>query len=106
MSVPGRQRVVDFELASFSATAATNVSWIPLVTISRDEAVQRWPVEKNAPCTARFTAVVRSASSSTTSGFLPPISSCTFAIRATAFAAIARPVSTEPVKLIASTSGR
>ena len=88
-----------------STIAATNLSWMPLVTISRDEAVQRWPVEKNAPLTADSTAVFRSASSSTTSGFLPPISSWIFFICATALAATLRPVSTEPVKLIASTRG-
>ena len=29
---------------------------MPSVTISRDEAVQRWPVEKKAPLTAQSTA--------------------------------------------------
>ncbi len=78
---------------------------MPAVTMSRAEAVQRCPVEKKAPCAAAFTAVARSASSSTTSGFLPPISSWTFAMRAIAFAAMPRPVPTEPVKLSAATSG-
>ncbi len=78
---------------------------MPSVTISRDDAVQRCPVEKYAPCTAQLTAVARSASSRITSGFLPPISSWTFAIRAIAFAAMLRPVSTEPVKLMPATSG-
>ena len=50
------------------------------MTIRREDAVQRWPVEKKAPLTAHSTATFRSASSSTTSGFLPPISSCTFFI--------------------------
>ncbi len=40
-----------------SASASTKRSWIPSVTISRDEAVQRWPVEKKAPLTAHSTAV-------------------------------------------------
>src|SRR5262249_41387307 len=39
------------------------------------------------------------------SGFLPPISSWSFAMRAIAFAAMARPVDTDPVKLIAATPG-
>ena len=78
---------------------------MPSVTIRRDDAVQRWPVEKYAPCTATFTAVARSASSTTTSGFLLPISSWNFAMRETAFCAIDRPVSIDPVKLIAATSG-
>ncbi len=80
---------------------------MPSVTISREEAVQRWPVEKKAPFAAHSTAVLRSASSSTTSGFLPPISSWTFfiGVAATHCAAMRRPVETEPVKEIASTSG-
>ena len=78
---------------------------MPSVTISRDEAVQRCPVEKKAPLTAHSTATSRSASSSTTSGFLPPISSWNFFIALrTQAAATLRPVPTEPVKLIASTS--
>ena len=73
---------------------------MPCVTIKRDEAVQRWPVEKNAPFTAHSTATLTSASSSTTSGFLPPISSWNFFIGrdATQACAILRPVPTEPVK--------
>jgi hypothetical protein len=50
------------------------------VTISLEEAVQRCPVEKNAPLTAASVATFTSASSSTTSGFLPPISSWNFFI--------------------------
>ena len=80
---------------------------MPSVTIRREEAVQRWPVEKNAPLTAHSTALARSASSSTMSGFLPPISSCTFFIgsEATQAAATRRPVATEPVNEIAFTPG-
>ena len=63
-----------------SVRASTKRSWMPLVTISREDAVQRCPVEKNAPLVAHSTAILTSASSSTTSGFLPPISSCTFFI--------------------------
>ena len=44
-------------------------------------AVQRWPVEPKAPCAVASTARSMSASSSTTTGFLPPISHCTFAPR-------------------------
>ncbi len=54
---------------------------MPSVTMMRDEAVQRWPVPKKAPSIAQVTARSRSASSRTTSGFLPPISSCTRACR-------------------------
>ena len=78
---------------------------MPSVTIRRLDAVQRWPVWKYAPLTATDTAVARSASSSTMSGFLPPISSCTrvpFFIAATP---MPTPMSCDPVKLTASTSG-
>ena len=75
------------------------------MTISRDDAVQRWPVEKKAPLTAQSTAVFMSASSSTISGFLPPISSWNLRIREAQAAATLRPVSTEPVKVTASTLG-
>ena len=74
--------------------------------MSRLDAVQRWPAWKNAPFTATDTAVARSASSSTMSGFLPPISSCTRAPLRTAAAATPGPTSCEPVKLTASMSGR
>ena len=72
--------------------------------MTREEAVQRWPVEKKAPLTVHSTAVLRSASSSTTSGFLPPISSWNFFIVPTQASATLRPVDTEPVKVMALTS--
>ena len=90
-----------FSPFSRSATAATKRSWMPSVTISRDEAVQRWPVEKNAPLTAHSTATPRSASSSTTSGFLPPISSWKRRITLTLASATRAPVAWLPVKLMA-----
>ncbi len=77
---------------------------MPSVTINRLDAVQRWPVEKNAPLTAQATAVSRSASSSTTSGFLPPISSCTLPWRPATVLSTVSPVSTEPVKVTPLTS--
>jgi hypothetical protein len=55
--------MVSFFIAS--TVAATNRSWMPSVTMIRDDAVQRWPVEKKPPCTAQFTAVARSMSSPT-----------------------------------------
>ena len=67
--------------------------------------MQRWPVEKNAPFAAHSTAVFRSASSSTTSGLLPPISSWNFRMCSAEALATRLPVSTEPVKEIAFTSG-
>ena len=65
--------------------------------------MQRWPVEKKPLFSAAFTATSRSASSSTTIGFLPPISSWNLAMRATQACAMRWPVATEPVKLIALT---
>ncbi len=90
---------------SRSVTAATNLSWMPSVTTMRDDAVQRWPVEKKAPLTATSTATLRSASSSTTSGFLPPISSWNLRMCSTQAAATFLPVPTEPVKVMASMRG-
>ena len=86
--------------------AVTKLSWTFSVTISREEAVQRWPVWKKAPLTAHSTAILRSASSSTTRGFLPPISSWSFFIGSLSMqvAAMRRPVATEPVKEIPATS--
>ena len=57
MSVPCASASSTFSVFSFSVTAATKRSWMPAVTMSRDDAVQRWPVEKYAPCTATLTAV-------------------------------------------------
>src|SRR3954453_496196 len=80
---------------------------MPSVTIKREDAVQRWPVEKYEPLTQASTATLTSASSSTTIGFLPPISSWNFFIGLdnTQACAILRPVATEPVKEMAWTAG-
>ena len=78
---------------------------MPACTISRDEAVQRWPVEKKAPFRQAATARSRSASSITSIGFLPPISSCSFFMPSAPARAIMRPVWAEPVKEIAAMSG-
>ena len=77
---------------------------MPSVTMTRDDAVQRCPVEKNADCATVSTATLRSASSSTTVGFLPPISSWNLRITLTLASATRRPVFTEPVKVMALTS--
>ena len=87
-----------------STSAPTKRSWMPSVTMRREEAVQRWPVEKKAPLAAHSTAVFRSESSSTTSGFLPPISSWKRRRRSAEAMATRLPVATEPVKEMASTS--
>ena len=52
-------------------TASTKRSWIPSVTISRLDAVQRWPDWKKAPLTATDTAVVNIVWDF--AGFLPPV---------------------------------
>src|SRR5262245_46928445 len=78
---------------------------MPSVTISLLDAVHRWPAWKKAPLIATDTAVFKSASSTTMSGFLPPISSCTREPALTAAAATDGPTSCEPVKLTASTCG-
>ena len=73
--------------------------------MSRDDAVHRCPAEKNAPLIANSTALSRSASSSTMSGFLPPISSCILPPRANTLAPILRPTAEEPVKVMPATFG-
>ncbi len=68
-------------------------------------AAHRWPALLNAESSAQWTALSRSASSHTTSGFLPPSSRETFARRWAPATAIFRPTAVDPVKLIRSTSG-
>ena len=83
----------------------TKSSWIARCTISREAAVQRWPLVPNADHTTLSRARSRSASSQTTIGFLPPSSRLT---RLRVFAArvlISTPVSVWPVKLMTLTSG-
>ncbi len=48
----------------------------------REVAVQRWPVEPNAPFMTPARARLKSASPQTTAGFLPPISQVTLMPRA------------------------
>ena len=79
--------VVDFGLAFFvgyvvenaaregARRAAVNRSRIGSSTMTREVAVQRCPVEKNAAFTTTLTASGMSASARTIVGFLPPISS-------------------------------
>ena len=68
-------------------------------------AAHRWPALLNAERRVQRTASSRSASSQTTSGFLPPSSRESFARRRPASTAISRPTALEPVKLITPTSG-
>ena len=68
-------------------------------------AAHRCPAFENAEATVHSTARPRSASSQTTSAFLPPSSMQVFARRRPAASAIARPVAADPVKLTRSTPG-
>jgi hypothetical protein len=73
--------------------------------MTRLVAVQAWPVRPKPPCAAMPAATVGSASSKTTSGFLPPISSRIRACRAVTIASISRPTALDPVKETAARSG-
>jgi len=66
---------------------------------------QRCPAFEKADASTHSTAGSRSASSQTTSAFLPPSSRHVFASRRAAAALIERPVAAEPVKLTRPTSG-
>ena len=68
-------------------------------------AAQRWPALLKAERAAQRAAGSRSASSQTTSGFLPPSSSDTRARREPATRAISRPTAVDPVKLTTATRG-
>ena len=68
----------------------------------RDDAVHFCPVPPYAPFTAQATARSISASSMTARAFFDPISICMRVMLAIAPAAILRPVSTDPVKVMAS----
>ena len=70
----------------------------------RLDAAQRWPALEKDASRAQCTALSRSASSQTTSAFLPPSSSDNFLSCPPAFSAISRPTRVEPVKEITSTS--
>ena len=74
-------------------------------TISREAAVQRWPLVPNADQMTESRARSRSASSQTTIGFLPPSSRLTRLRVSAARRLISTPVSVWPVKLMTLTSG-
>ncbi len=82
-----------------------NSSYTASKTTILEAAAHRWPAFENDDCTAQRTALSRSASSHTTSAFLPPSSRHTLASRRPAVSAIQRPVAAEPVKLTRSTCG-
>ena len=88
-----------------AASLATNSSAIFSSTISRSVDMQIWPWFMKAPNTAALTAPSMSASSSTTSGALPPSSSSTGFRCRPASSAMIRPTLVEPVKLMRLTAG-
>ena len=77
-----------------------NSSYTESSTITRLVAVQRWPVEPKAPCTIPPRALSMSASSSTMTAFLPPISAWTFLRRLAPLAYRSVPISVDPVNEI------
>jgi hypothetical protein len=90
---------------ALSTTSRVNSAATDLTTMARDVAVHRCPVEPNAPCTVPVAASSRSASSSTMTGFLPPISHCTFLSVRAASEYNRVPTSFEPVNEMARMSG-
>ena len=89
-----------------SVSAATKRSWMPSVTIRRDDAVQRWPVEKKAPLTRSFDRDRRGRRRrARPAGSCRPSRAGTCACARRDAAATRLPVPTEPVKVMASTSG-
>ena len=105
MSMPASRPLPTLSARVRATSASVNRSTIGSSTMTREVAVQRWPVEKNAALTTTFTASAMSASASTMVGFFPPISSCTRARRFAASTAIRLPVASDPVNEIAFTSG-
>ena len=90
---------------SAGTSSASSFSYTPLPAMIRVAAVQSWPLlKKPASLTASATAL-RSASSKTTTGALPPSSRWTRFTVCAAAAAISMPVTVSPVSEIMSTSG-
>ena len=72
--------------------------------MTREVAVQRCPVDPNAPPWIAVAALSRSASGMTMTAFLPPISHVTFAPRWAAFTYSALPILFDPVNEMARSS--
>ena len=87
--------------ASRSRKPARTSRW----TITRLVAVHFCPVDSMAPAMVTSTALSRSASLRTTTGFLPPISSWNLIPRSAHCAASFEPTALEPVKLMALMCG-
>src|SRR6266478_3708925 len=103
--MPGSRPLPVRSLAARSTRTCTNLSATASSIMTRLVAVQRCPVEANAPKTVDSTASGRSASARITSGFFPPISHWHFFIRRAPCAYSSLPTSFEPVKETARTSG-
>ena len=92
-------------VAALARNFSRKASATDSTTMIRSVDMHIWPWLKKAPKAAAFTASSRSASSSTSSGALPPSSSRTgFRLRA-ARSAMIRPTLVEPVKLMRRTAG-
>ena len=72
-----------FSAFTFATSFSVKAALIPLITSTRLVPVQAWPVSDSPPLMARSTALSRSASSITISGFLPPSSICVRVVNAT-----------------------
>ena len=84
---------------------STSASFTCGMAITRDVAVQRCPVEPNAPPWMATAALSRSASGITITAFLPPISHVTLAPLLAALTYSALPTALEPVNDTARTNG-
>ena len=89
---------------TFANSLSVKAALTAACTSSRLVPVQACPVSERPPFTARSTALSRSASSMTMSGFLPPSSIC---VRVVSGAPrwISSPAAVDPVKEIARTAG-
>ncbi len=92
-------------VSSRAFTLATKASWMPSCTSRRDPAQHTWPWLNQMASTTPSTAELRSASSKTMNGDLPPSSSVSDLPEPAVSSRIRRPTSVEPVKAILSTSG-
>ena len=80
-SRPGPTRI----FRAWSSSRATSSSLAAPMAMTREVAVQRWPVEPKAPSRMATAALSRSQSGMTMTAFLPPISQVTLAPREAAF---------------------
>src|SRR6478752_3333598 len=86
-----------------ATTLAISSSLMDSCTMSRDPAMQVWPVAAKTPATRPLAAASRSASANTTCGDLPPSSRVILLMLATAAWATLAPVGVDPVNATLST---